>query len=140
MMQGAGQNGSDNNLLQKIRNQVSLPRCANLRFRMGVDRGLPFWRLLALERTDEKNFPAKKLRNALKSFDSGEEIQGNPRAHKRGLRSETASRQEDPNGSTGPILRPAAAARAAARTRPRNIDVSSADGEVALSRETSIAV
>jgi hypothetical protein len=41
----------------------------------------------------------------LKSLDSDERIQGNPRqsnANQRGGRSETPTRQENPNGSAGP--------------------------------------
>jgi hypothetical protein len=104
---------------------------------MGLDRGLSF-RLSAQQRTGEKFF-TKNLCKQLKSLDLDERIQGNPTANW-GLRSETATPQENPNGSVGPMSRPAAVARAAARTRPGNIDVSSADGEAALSREASVAV
>src|ERR1700738_4440205 len=63
------------------------------------------------EKGVEKNFPRFKPRNPLKSLDSDERIQGNPRQsnlHQRGLRSETATSQENPNESTGPTSRPAA--------------------------------
>jgi len=57
----------------------------------------------------EKKSSRQKPRNPLKSLDSDERIQENPRksnARERGLRSETATRQENPNGSTGPMARP----------------------------------
>jgi hypothetical protein len=57
-------------------------------------------------------------RNPLKSLDSRERIQGNPRKsnpHNRGFRSETAGGQENPNGSTG------TAARSAARKEPTQL-------------------
>ena len=77
----------------------------------GLDRGLPFRRLSTLRKRAEKKGPRFKLRNLLKSLDSDERIQGNPResnAPERDLRSETATSQENPNGSTGPMSRPAA--------------------------------
>src|SRR4029077_1842307 len=49
-------------------------------------------------------------RNPLKRLDSDERIQGNPRksnTSERGLRSKTATRQENPNGATGPKACPA---------------------------------
>src|SRR5277367_1962175 len=74
-----------------------------------------------------KKFPRFKTRNPLKSLYSDERIQGNPRLISGGLRSETATRQESPNGSTGPMSRPPAekepnrlhpkATRASARPR-----------------------
>src|ERR1700722_1400060 len=65
-----------------------------------------------------KNFPRFKPRNSLKSLDSDERIQGNPRqsrAHNWGLRSETARSQENPNGWMGPM------SRAAAETGPNRL-------------------
>ena len=59
----------------------------------------------------EKNCSRLKPRNLLKSLDSNERIQRNPtksNPHDRGPRSETATSQENPNGSTGPTSRPAA--------------------------------
>jgi hypothetical protein len=63
---------------------------------------------VSTEKGGEKFSPLKP-RNPLKSLDSHERIQGNPReskAQKRGLRSKTGRIQENPNGSMG---RPAAA-------------------------------
>src|SRR5262249_11525025 len=61
-----------------------------------------------------ENSQAKKFRrfnpsNPLKSLDSDERIQGNPRESNtrlRGLCSKTAAAQENPNGSPGPASRP----------------------------------
>src|SRR5580658_2408143 len=62
----------------------------------------------ARERAEKKVSPFKS-RNPLKSLNSDETIQRNPRqskAHRRGLRSETARSQENPKELTGPMSRP----------------------------------
>src|ERR1700722_13190877 len=78
---------------------------------MAKDRVLPSRRPLNAGERREKFSSRKKPRNPLKSLDSDERIQGNPRksnAQKRGLQSETARSQENPNGSTRATSRPAA--------------------------------
>jgi hypothetical protein len=59
------------------------------------------------ERTEKKS-TRENPRNLLKSLDSDERIQGNTRKsnpQNRGLRGQTARRQENPNGSAGPMRR-----------------------------------
>jgi hypothetical protein len=60
------------------------------------------------EKARGKKFPRFKPRNPLKSLDSHERNQENPRQsnpHGAGFQSETARSQENPNGSTGPRSR-----------------------------------
>src|ERR1700744_5186001 len=60
---------------------------------------------LNARRCREKILLAKRPRNPLKSLDSDERIQGNPRksnTDQRSLRSETATRQKNPNWSFRP--------------------------------------
>jgi len=67
----------------------------------GLDRGIPSGAANATER-GEKYSSGKKPRNSLKTLDPDERIQGNPRKSnpsKAGLRSETVTGQENPNGS-----------------------------------------
>ena len=64
--------------------------------------------LNARGKSARKNFPRLNPRNPLKSLDSHERIQGNPRQSNppgAGLQRETARSQENPNGSTGPMSR-----------------------------------
>jgi hypothetical protein len=88
-------NGSDNNLLQKIRNQVkhaheqsgpSARENASSRSAASNARKSP-----------RKNFPRFKPRNPLKSLESDEEIQDNSTLMTGGLQSEIATSQENPN-------------------------------------------
>src|SRR5271167_1489998 len=68
--------------------------------------------LNAMEKGLRKKFPRFKPRNPLKSLDSDERIQGNPRqsnTHQRGFSQRKGQGQENPNGSTGPMSRPVAA-------------------------------
>src|SRR5271156_6606244 len=59
----------------------------------------------------EKNYPRFKPRNPLKSLDSDERIQGNPRqsnTHERGPSQRNGHELRKPNGPTGPMSWPAA--------------------------------
>jgi hypothetical protein len=60
---------------------------------------------LSPRKSGEKKFLRFCPRNLLKTLDSGERIQGNPRKSNkpwRHFRSEKATRQENPNGPVGP--------------------------------------
>jgi hypothetical protein len=94
------------NLLQKIRNLVKLASHEQCCPSACPDRSLPSGGSHAADKGARNICPAKNPRNPLISLDSDERIQGNPRKsnpQNRGLRSETATRQENPNGSTGPM-------------------------------------
>jgi hypothetical protein len=69
------------NLLRKIGSQPKLIRMTNPAFRTRPDPALPGFscQRRADQRRAEENFSAKNPRNPLKSLDSDERIQGNPR-------------------------------------------------------------
>jgi hypothetical protein len=100
-------NGSDNNLLQKIRNQVkhALEQSGPSACQNASSRSGGFERK---GKSARKNFPRFKPHNPLKSLDSDERIQGNPRQfnpHERWPSERNSHEPRKPKRSTGPRSR-----------------------------------
>src|ERR1700733_13481783 len=88
---------------------------------MGFDLRHPYCASNVGGKALRKNLSRFMPCNPLISLDSDERIQGNPResnTSERGVRRETAARQENPNGSTGPTSGPRPIRPAASSGKP----------------------